>query len=55
MGTLNYIYMGNICYGQNPNPVQYVADFRQDLRKAGIEKIISELQKQLDAFYAGNN
>ncbi len=47
-------YMGNICYGQNPNPVQYVADFRQDLRKAGIEKIISELQKQLDSFYSNN-
>ena len=45
-------YMGNICYGQNPNPEKYVADFRRDLKLAGIEKVISEFQKQLDSFYA---
>ena len=45
-------YMGNICYGQNPNPEEYVAAFRRDLKQAGIEKIINELQKQLDSFYS---
>ncbi|MBO7421669.1 MAG: ABC transporter substrate-binding protein [Spirochaetaceae bacterium] len=48
-------YMGNICYGQNPNPEQYVAAFRRDLKKAGMEKIIAEFQKQLDSFYSKNN
>ena len=45
-------YMGNISYGQNPNPEQYVADFRRDLKAAGIDKVIAEFQKQLDSFYS---
>lgn len=45
-------YMGNICYGQNPNPEEYVAQFRRELRQAGIEKVIAEFQKQLDNFYS---
>ena len=45
-------YMGNICYGQNPDPEKYVAEFRRDLKNAGIEKIINEFQKQLDSFYS---
>ena len=48
-------YMGNICYGQNPNPEQYVAEFRRDLKQAGMDRIISEFQKQLDAFYSKKN
>lgn len=44
-------YMGNICYGQVADPESYVAEFRRDLKNAGIEKIISELQNQLDKFY----
>lgn len=48
-------YMGNISYGQVDNPAAYVAEFRQELKKAGIEKIISELQRQLDSFYSKNN
>lgn len=47
-------YMGNICYGQNPDPEQYVADFRRDLKEAGMDRILSDLQKQLDAFYSKN-
>ncbi len=47
-------YMGNICYGQNPNPEQYVAEFRAKLKDAGIEKAIAEFQKQLDSFYSNN-
>lgn len=47
-------YMGNISYGQVADPVAYVAEFRQELKKAGIDKIIAELQKQLDAFHSSN-
>ena len=47
-------YMGNICYGNNSDPVKYVAEFRQSLKQAGIERIIAELQRQLDTFYAKN-
>ena len=47
-------YMGNICYGNNSNPEKYVAEFRQALKQAGIERIIAELQRQLDTFYANN-
>ncbi|MCR5761837.1 MAG: ABC transporter substrate-binding protein [Treponema sp.] len=45
-------YMGNICYGQIADTDSYVEKFRNDLRNAGIEKIISEFQKQLDSFYS---
>lgn len=45
-------YMGNICYGQKDNPVEYVAEFRRELKKAGIEKIISEFQRQLNSYYS---
>lgn len=48
-------YMGNICYGQNPDPEKYVAEFRRDLKAAGIEKVIAEFQRQLDAFYSKKN
>lgn len=44
--------MGNICYGQNPDPEAYVAQFRAELKEAGMEKIIAEFQRQLDAFYS---
>ena len=45
-------YMGNICYGQVSNPEEYVAEFRAKLKDAGIDKVISEFQRQLDAFYS---
>lgn len=48
-------YMGNICYGQKADPEKYVAAFRRDLRLAGIDKIIIELQHQLDEFYSRKN
>ena len=57
LDAVNFVYgkyMGNICYGQVADPVKYVADFRQELKQAGIEKVISEFQKQLDAFYSKN-
>ena len=45
-------YMGRICYGKMDDPEAYVAEFRDALRKAGIEKVIASLQAQLDAFNA---
>ncbi len=48
-------YMGNICYGQSANPEAYVKEFREKLKAAGIEKVIAEFQKQLDAFYSKSN
>lgn len=47
-------YMANICYGQTENPEQYVAEFRSKLKEAGIEKVIAEIQSQLDAFNRQN-
>ncbi len=57
LDAVNYVYgqyMGNICYGQRADPEKYVTEFRQDLKQAGIEKVISELQRQLDAFNSNN-
>ena len=48
-------YMGNICYGQIEDVEAYVAQFRNDLRKAGIEKLINEFQRQLDDFYSSSS
>ncbi|WP_191017767.1 ABC transporter substrate-binding protein [Treponema zioleckii] len=45
-------YMGNICYGQNAEPEEYVKEFRQKLKEAGIEKVMKEFQQQLDSFYS---
>ena len=43
-------YMGRICFGQEADPVTYVAQFRAALKAAGIERVISELQSQLDKY-----
>jgi hypothetical protein len=43
-------YMGRICYGKMDNPEAFVSEFREELKKAGIENCIKELQKQLDTF-----
>lgn len=45
-------YMGRICYGKMDDPEAFVAEFRDALIKAGIEKVIANLQSQLDAFNA---
>ena len=42
-------YMGNICYGKADDPEAYVKEFRQACKRAGIEKVITELQRQVDA------
>lgn len=43
-------YMGNICYGKMSDPEAYVREFREQLKQAGVERAISVLQEQLDAF-----
>jgi putative aldouronate transport system substrate-binding protein len=45
-------YMSRICYGKMDDPVAYVAEFRSALKKAGIDRVVAELQKQLDEFNA---
>lgn len=44
------MYMARISYGKTDNPEAYVAEFRAALKKAGIETVIADLQKQLDDF-----
>lgn len=40
-----------ICFGKDDNPETYVAEFRQALKDAGIEKVMTEVQAQIDAVY----
>ena len=47
-------YMGNICYGKTTDPESDVKKFRQELKQAGIDRAIAELQSQLDAFNKKN-
>jgi ABC-type glycerol-3-phosphate transport system substrate-binding protein len=47
-------YMGRICYGKFDDAESFVAEFRAALKKAGCEKVMAELQRQLDAFNSKN-
>ena len=44
-------YMPVITFGKAADPVAYVAEFRQALLDAGIEKVMTEVQAQIDAVY----
>ena len=44
-------YAPVICFGKTDNPEAYVAEFRQALKDAGIEKAMAEIQAQIDAVY----
>ena len=55
VGVVYGNYMGNICYGQVRDTDAYVKRFKQDLKQAGIEKIITELQSQMDKFNSSRN
>ncbi len=46
-------YMTRIAYGKVDDPAKFVAEYRAALKKAGIESVIAEVQKQVDAFLAG--
>lgn len=44
-------YMPQIIFGKAEDPVAYVAEFREQLKAAGYEICLAEVQKQLDAVY----
>jgi ABC-type glycerol-3-phosphate transport system substrate-binding protein len=44
-------YMPQICFGKSADPAAYVAEFRQQLKAAGYENAIAEIEKQLAAVY----
>jgi len=45
-------YAPVICFGKDADPEAYVAEFRQALKEAGIEKAMAEIQAQINAVYA---
>ncbi len=45
-------YAPQIAFGKAEDPVAYVAEFRQALKDAGIEKVMTEIEAQLAAVYA---
>ena len=45
-------YMPQIVFGMCAEPESYVAEFRAQLKAAGIEDVMNEIQSQLDAVYA---
>ncbi|HPJ03683.1 MAG TPA: DUF3502 domain-containing protein, partial [Candidatus Limiplasma sp.] len=45
-------YMPVITFGKMDDPAAYVAEFRQALKDAGIETVMTEVQRQIDAVYA---
>lgn len=46
-------YMPRITFGKVDDPAAFVAEFRQQLKSAGYEKCITEIEKQLAAVYGG--
>ena len=44
-------YAPAICFGKVEDPAAYVAEFRKALVDAGIEKVMTEVQSQIDAVY----
>jgi hypothetical protein len=44
--------MPRIVFGMNDDPEALVAQFREDLKSAGIEMVMEEIQNQLNAVYA---
>ncbi|HPF87587.1 MAG TPA: ABC transporter substrate-binding protein [Candidatus Limiplasma sp.] len=44
-------YMPVITFGKDDDPEAYVAEFRQALIDAGIEDVMAEVQRQIDAVY----
>lgn len=45
-------YMPLICFGKADDPEFYVQRFRNELKQAGIETVLNELQMQLNSFNA---
>lgn len=44
-------YAPQIAFGKAEDPEAYVAEFRQALKDAGIDKVMAEIQSQIDAVY----
>jgi hypothetical protein len=54
ISNLNNIYstyMLQIVFGKASDPAAYVAEFREQLKNAGYEKVAAEVQSQLSAAY----
>ncbi len=45
-------YMPRIVFGLMDDPAAFVAEFREQLQAAGIEMVMEEVQRQIDAVYA---
>lgn len=45
-------YMNRIAFGKFDNAEKFVAEYRAALKKAGIDSVIAEVQKQVDDFLA---
>lgn len=45
-------YMTRIAFGKVDDPVSFVKEYREALKKAGIESVIADIQKQVDDFLA---
>ena len=44
-------YMPQIVFGLAQDPEAFVAEFRSQLQAAGIENVMAEVQRQIDAVY----
>ena len=45
-------YMPRIVFGMVDDPEAFVAEFREQLKAAGIDQCMEEIQSQIDAVYA---
>lgn len=48
-------YIPSIAYGKSGDPEQAVAKFRSDLKNAGYDKVLAEIQSQLDKLKASES
>jgi hypothetical protein len=53
LSNLYNTYMPQIVFGKAADPVAYVDEFRSQLKAAGYEQVISEVESQLKAVYGG--
>jgi putative aldouronate transport system substrate-binding protein len=51
LSNLYNTYMPRIVFGKSDDPAAYVAEFRQQLKAAGYEKCIAEVERQLAEVY----
>ena len=51
ISTVYNTYMPQIVFGLAQDPEAFVAEFRSQLQAAGIENVMAEVQRQIDAVY----